>query len=267
MGVAGHPGPGLLEYLARVPDPRDPRGIRHSLCSLLAAAIAAVLAGSRSFTAIGEWVAGRAAVSSLPWLGIRRDPLTRQFQPPDEATIRRVLEAVDAEALDKAAGVWPTARLERHPGAGEGTVLCGGSALAGDGKSVRGTRRASPGGQAIDSMAVLDHQACAVLGQAGRGRQDQRDQPVPPIAGRTRPHRVRGHRGNAMHTQRDHAEFLVQDKNAHYILIVKKNQPGLHAQLKKPALAADPGPGPAAQPGPRPRGEAARSKPSPSPPD
>jgi hypothetical protein len=41
--AAGHPGPGLLEYLARVPDPRDPRGIRHSLCSLLAAAIAAGL--------------------------------------------------------------------------------------------------------------------------------------------------------------------------------------------------------------------------------
>lgn len=52
--AAGHSGPGLLEYLARVPDPRRPRGVRHSLCSLLAAAIAAVLAGSRSFTAIGE---------------------------------------------------------------------------------------------------------------------------------------------------------------------------------------------------------------------
>src|SRR5436305_10528456 len=35
-----------------------------------------------------------------------------------------------------------------------------------------------------------------------------------------------------MHTQRDHAEFLVQEKNAHYIFIVKKNQPGLYAQVK-----------------------------------
>jgi hypothetical protein len=35
-----------------------------------------------------------------------------------------------------------------------------------------------------------------------------------------------------MHTQRDHAEFLVSGKNAHYILIVKKNQPGLYAQIK-----------------------------------
>jgi hypothetical protein len=37
---------------------------------------------------------------------------------------------------------------------------------------------------------------------------------------------------DALHTQRDHAEFLVTKKNAHYILVVKKNQPGLHAQVK-----------------------------------
>lgn len=40
--------PGLLEHLALVPDPRRPRGVRHTLTSLLLAAIAAVLAGARS---------------------------------------------------------------------------------------------------------------------------------------------------------------------------------------------------------------------------
>lgn len=48
--------PSLLPYLAWVPDPRDPRGVRHGLVSLLGLASAAVLAGSRGFTAIGEWV-------------------------------------------------------------------------------------------------------------------------------------------------------------------------------------------------------------------
>ena len=28
---------------------------------------------------------------------------------------------------------------------------------------------------------------------------------------------------DALHTQRDHAEFLVQEKKAHYIFTVKKN--------------------------------------------
>jgi hypothetical protein len=36
--------PGLTGYLARVPDPRDPRGVRHALTSLLLAAFAPLLA-------------------------------------------------------------------------------------------------------------------------------------------------------------------------------------------------------------------------------
>lgn len=36
-----------------------------------------------------------------------------------------------------------------------------------------------------------------------------------------------------MHTQRDHATFLVTEKNAHFLLIVKRNQPSLHRQLTK----------------------------------
>ncbi|WP_230882344.1 ISAs1 family transposase [Planomonospora sp. ID91781] len=37
---------------------------------------------------------------------------------------------------------------------------------------------------------------------------------------------------DALHTQRDHADFLVGEKNAHYIVIVKQNQPSLYAQVK-----------------------------------
>jgi hypothetical protein len=70
--------PGLAQYLPLVPDPRHRRGVRHTLTSLFLAAIAAVLAGAWSLTAVGEWVADA---------------------PPDEATIRRVLETVDAAAL------------------------------------------------------------------------------------------------------------------------------------------------------------------------
>jgi membrane protein DedA with SNARE-associated domain len=43
--------------LAEVPDPRDPRGVRHALPAVIAMAIAAVLAGSKSFYAIGQWIA------------------------------------------------------------------------------------------------------------------------------------------------------------------------------------------------------------------
>ncbi|GAB3864003.1 hypothetical protein GCM10029963_73670 [Micromonospora andamanensis] len=45
---------GLLEALARVPDPRDPRGIRYPLASVLAVAVCAVMAGASTFAAIGD---------------------------------------------------------------------------------------------------------------------------------------------------------------------------------------------------------------------
>ncbi|MFI5979234.1 ISAs1 family transposase, partial [Streptomyces sp. NPDC051452] len=37
---------------------------------------------------------------------------------------------------------------------------------------------------------------------------------------------------DALHTQREHAKWLVEAKNAHYLMIVKGNQPNLHAALK-----------------------------------
>lgn len=37
---------------------------------------------------------------------------------------------------------------------------------------------------------------------------------------------------DALHTQRAHAGFLVEQKQAHYAFTVKKNQPILYAQLK-----------------------------------
>ncbi|MET8863842.1 transposase family protein [Nonomuraea sp. NPDC004580] len=68
----------LLECFRRLPDPRDPRGVRHALASLLAGAAAAVPAGARSFTAIGGWIAD-APAQVMAVLGVRRDPLSRAW--------------------------------------------------------------------------------------------------------------------------------------------------------------------------------------------
>ena len=47
-----------------------------------------------------------------------------------------------------------------------------------------------------------------------------------------------------MHTQREAAEFLVTRKQADYLLIVKGNQPGLHATAQSAAMARHPRAGP-----------------------
>ena len=51
------PKSGLTEYLAKIKDPRKPRGVRHSQVTVLAVAICAFLSGAKSFIGIGEWAA------------------------------------------------------------------------------------------------------------------------------------------------------------------------------------------------------------------
>ena len=63
----------LLDLLSQVPDPRKRRGRRHQLAGLLAVGVAAVIAGSRSFAAIGQW-AEDAGPDVLAALGADRGP-------------------------------------------------------------------------------------------------------------------------------------------------------------------------------------------------
>jgi predicted transposase YbfD/YdcC len=208
--------------LAEVPDPRHRRGKRHGLTSLLLAAVAAVLAGARSFTAIAEWVAD-APPGVLATLGVRCHPLTGVFSPPDESTIRRVLEAVDAAALDAAIGAWLAGRLP---------AASGRRAVAVDGKAPRGTRHASADGQARHLLAAADQDTSAVLAQADvAGKTNE----ITCFAPLLEPLDLDGSvvTADALHAQRAHAEFLVGKKNAHYILTVKANQPTLRRQLSR----------------------------------
>ena len=63
----------LLDLVAQIPDPRKRRGRRHPLAGLIAVGIAAVIAGSRSFAAIGQWAADTGA-ETLAGLGAARGP-------------------------------------------------------------------------------------------------------------------------------------------------------------------------------------------------
>ncbi|WP_234341727.1 transposase family protein [Streptomyces sp. NRRL S-646] len=61
---------GRLERVAEVPDPREPRGVRHVLVVVLALTACAVLAGTTSLLAVGEWITD-APPSVLERLGVR----------------------------------------------------------------------------------------------------------------------------------------------------------------------------------------------------
>jgi predicted transposase YbfD/YdcC len=211
----------LLDDLAQLTDPRKRRGRRHALATVLAVAVAAVLAGARSLTAIGEWAAD-APQPVLAALGVRHDPLRRLYRPPGEATVRRVLARVDPDALDRVVAQWlanqqpPPARAWRQ-------------AVAVDGKTLRGSGH--HGHQQVHLLAAMDHTSRAVLSQT---QVDAKTNEItgfqPLLDGLDLTGTVVT--ADAIHTQREHADWLVTQKHAAYLLVVKGNQPTLHQQLK-----------------------------------
>jgi len=210
----------LLEYLADVPDPRRSRGTRHRLASVLAFAVAAVMAQADSVTAIAEW-AGDAPAEALAALGAPRDRRGRLARP-SRSTFRRVLRKLDGQAVAAAFGAWLTAR-----------VLAGLDAeplvIALDGKAVRGAK--SKDGKAPHLLAAMITGARAVIAQKDVDAKTNEITQVRPllddldIAGALVT-------ADALHVQKDTARYLVQDKQADYLFTaVKDNQPSLFDAL------------------------------------
>ncbi|MFG2732736.1 transposase family protein [Streptomyces canus] len=94
-----------MERLAEVPDPRDPRGVRHRLAVVLALTACAVLAGATSLLAVSECIAD-APAHVLEQVGAHPDLLLPRQVLPAEATVRRLLARIDGDALDRAVGRW-----------------------------------------------------------------------------------------------------------------------------------------------------------------
>lgn len=215
-------GERLLERFGALADPRRPRGVRHSVGVIVALASAAVAAGARSFAAIGEWAA-EAPGDVLAMLGARVDPRTGLPVAPCESTIRRTLQILDPDALDGVLGAWLARRQSRSGPADEGPP-----AVAVDGKTLRGARRDD--GRQVHLLAAMTHTGRAVIAQRDV---DAKTNEISEFAPLLDPLDLRGVvvTADAMHTQRAHARYLVEEKEADYVFSVKDNQPGLFAAL------------------------------------
>src|SRR4051794_10536903 len=91
------------------------------MTSVIAVALAATLAGARSFAAIAEWAAD-APAEALTRVGVRR-------RSTSEATIRRLLTRLPADTFDAVVGAWMWLRT---------STVGGRRVIAFDGKTLRG---------------------------------------------------------------------------------------------------------------------------------
>jgi hypothetical protein len=210
---------GLMDLLQTVPDPRHRRGVRHPVRTVVAIAICAAVAGARSFTAIAQWAQGVSAEA------LRRLGATRRT-PPSEPTIRRVLQAVDADRLDAQVGPW----LLRV------AAPCG-AQLSVDGKTVRGGH--ARGRAAPHLLSAILHQDAVVVAQAAVPPATNEIPILPrllaplPLAGAVVT-------ADALHTQAETARFLVEEKHADYVFTVKENQATLKEDIAALQLDAFP---------------------------
>jgi len=185
----------------------------------MAIAIYAVLCGARSYAAIAEWAQHRTE-KQLRRLWCRYDDKQRRYIPPSEPTIRRVLQSINAETVDQAIYGWLNS-------------LFSGSAVAFDGKVLKGAR--DHDGKQLHLLSAIIHQEGITIAQR---QVDSKTNEIPTARPLLEPLDLKGQvvTGDALHTQKDLAGFLVQEKQADYLFTVKDNQPTLKDDIKALAL-------------------------------
>jgi predicted transposase YbfD/YdcC len=246
----------LLAGLESVPDPRSRQGRRYQLPTLLGIMVCAMTgAGHDSFTSIGEWcqLTALRAPGVLARLGVPTDPFTGRLRVPDEKTFRDAAALVDPAELTRAGfdflrpllgSAIPGARTpagvsEREQrraqrlAARHDTPVRRRRAYAVDGKYLRGARR--PDGSKVIVLSAVRHHD----GVTAAAREiDAKTNEIPefaPLLDQIDDADLTDAvvTADALHAQRAHADYLVKERGAHYLLTVKNNQRNLATQLHK----------------------------------
>lgn len=200
----------LHKALLTIPDCRMPRGIRHNKLAILSIAICATLCGATSFDAMAQW--GEACSQKMrKRLRCRKNPRNGLYDVPSEPAIRRFIQAVNGDAVDRAVSDWVQSTVER------------GLVASVDGKTLKGARSAN--GQ-VKLLSAFSPAQGAVLAQQ---QIPSTTNEIPVIRELLDPVPLEGTvvTADAMHTQKATADYVVEEKKADYVFTVKDNQPSL----------------------------------------
>jgi DDE_Tnp_1-associated/Transposase DDE domain len=200
----------LLEVLAQVPDPRNPKGVRHPLSAILALAVLAMLTGARSYTAIAQFGRDKGFPLAAA-LGFRRG------KTPAKSTLSVLFRALDVTAFEAALSRWVASRLPDQP---ELHVCL-------DGKTARGSRDGDAPGHHL--VAAYAPAAQAVLAQLRVDAKTNEHKAALQLLG-ILPGKGRIFSGDAMFCQRDVCQEVI-DGGDDYVFIVKDNQPSLAVDI------------------------------------
>ena len=235
----------LIAMLGGVADPRDPRGIRYRIGTVLTVMVFAVLAGARNFREIGD----RAADLPQELLALAECPihaLTGQYIAPSEPTMRRLAHDIDADAADARVCAWihaeaTAAAIARSTGDTDGGAVGKLVAVAMDGKVIRNT--IAPGGREgseIKLFSALLHEEAIVIAQRRIPADTNEITQVKDLLAGTDLTNVVV-TGDAAHAQDATAAHLTVERGGHYVLTVKGNRAALLARIAAALPPAAPG--------------------------
>ena len=233
---------GAWQKLEELPDPRSPRGRIYPLACLVAVALCAfTAAGNDRLTAVGQWIS-RASQQDLARLRAPWDPMAGRYRAPDEKTIRVLLDRLDPRALARAllgrpggrrGGGRPPASVRGYRArraARQREALARGRlrAVAVDGKTSRGARR--PDGTRVHLLGVAEHGGRLLDHVEVDVKHNETSHFTELLGSLDLDGAVVTF--DALHTVRANLDWLVTEKKAQYIAVVKRNQPLLHAQVR-----------------------------------
>lgn len=214
----------LLQALSVLRDPRRGKGRLHRrVASIVAIATAAMIAGNNCLLDIGDF-AQSLNQNQLRSLRASRCPQSGKYVAPSETTIRRVLQRLDPDQLDRVVSDWLRSHLRD----------LGVAALAVDGKCARTASKSN--GESIQLFSALEVQTRIVCRQI---RIPSKTNEITTLKDLLDGLDLRGAlvSADAINTQKSTATHLVEEKQADYLLVVKANQPKLFDKLAKLSLA------------------------------
>ncbi len=209
----------LIQAFQEVPDPRKRnRCLHRSVASILTIAVGATLSGINTLNGIGQF-SKSLNQNQLRSLRARKDRKSGRYIAPSEPTIRRLLQAIDPQILDRVVCSW----LKECEGDGDSPAV-----LAVDGKCLRSASKAAD--RPIHLFSALSHRSALTRGQI---RIADKTNEIPEIKRLLEPLDLKGAlvTADALHTQTQTARHLVEDKGADYLFCVKGNQPSLLEEL------------------------------------
>jgi hypothetical protein len=211
----------LLDMLGKLTDPRKRRGKRHNLVFILACAVIAVLAGSGNYRQIASH-AKDLPQTLLAKLGARYSWFSRRYSSPSAATVRRVLQRLDAAALDLLIGSWLFDRAHHDTD----RVL----AIAIDGKVLRGAWTDDNDQVTLFSAMIHDHAITVAQVRVPDGTTETTQlapllEQIPPQT-----HTTVLITGDSAHNYQSSAKDITA-RGFDYLLAVKGNQPTLYDQI------------------------------------